>query len=62
MWTEDGAVKHGSGTRVGRFGVGSVWENRAAEVESGPRYRLLYNALHLGNLIGWYSSMLGVGS
>ena len=58
----------GSGTRVGRSewfvdaGVGSVWGNRVAEVESGRRYRLLYIALHLGNLMGWYFSMLGVES
>ena len=68
MWRVEGAVKDGSGTRVRRSewfeeaGVGSVWENRVAEVESGRRYRLLYKALHLGNLVGWYLSMLGMGS
>ena len=67
-WREEGVVKLGSGTRVGRSecfvetGVGPVWENRMAEVESGRMYRLLYKSLHLGNLIGWDFSMLGVGS
>lgn len=67
MSREEGAVKHGSEPRVGRSewfeeaGVGSVWEKRVA-VESGRRYRLLYKALHLGNLIGWYFSMLAAGS
>lgn len=68
MWREEGAVERGSGTRVGRsewfeeIGVGSVCENRMAEVESGRRYRLLYKALHLGDLVGWYFSMLGIGT
>ena len=67
MWTEEGAAEPDSGTRVGRpewfedAGVGSVWENWVVEVESGRRYRLLNKALHPGNLIGWYFSMLGVG-
>ena len=65
-WREEGAAEPGSGTSVGRSewfhdaGVGSVWENRMAEVESGRMYRLLYEALHLGNL-GLYFSMLGAG-
>ena len=68
MWREDEAVKPGAGTSVGRSersedaGVGSVWENWVAEMESGRRYRLIYKTLHPGNLIGWYFSMLDVRS
>ena len=67
-WREEGAIMFGSGTSMGRSewfeddGVGSVWENWGAEVESGRMYRLLYKALHLGNLTGWYFSMLGIGT